>query len=102
MATILLQAAGTFAGSFFGPVGAALGRAAGALAGYAEGAQKIVAARDTLNGIATDFATQVNAIQAQGRDLDGKAGAALAVAAIGSFIAGTFATIQEAKREALR
>ena len=49
----------------------------GALAGYAEGAQKIVAARDTLNGIATDFTTQVNAIQAQGRDLDGNPGAAL-------------------------
>ncbi|MBP2513665.1 flagellar hook-associated protein FlgK [Sphingomonas sp. PvP018] len=49
----------------------------GALAGYAEGAQKIVAARDTLNGIATDFTTQVNAIQAQGRDLDGKAGTPL-------------------------
>ncbi|WP_416366185.1 FlgK family flagellar hook-associated protein [Sphingomonas aerolata] len=49
----------------------------GALAGYAEGAQKIIAARDTLNGIATDFTTQVNAIQAQGRDLDGKAGTPL-------------------------
>ena len=35
MATILLQAAGTFLGGFLGPVGAALGRAAGALAGYA-------------------------------------------------------------------
>ena len=49
----------------------------GALAGYAEGAQKIVAARDTLNGIATDFTKQVNDIQAQGRDLDGKPGAPL-------------------------
>lgn len=35
MATILLQAAGTFLGGFLGPVGAAIGRAAGALAGYA-------------------------------------------------------------------
>jgi len=35
MATILLQAAGTFLGGLFGPFGALLGRAAGGLAGYA-------------------------------------------------------------------
>ena len=35
MATILLQAAGSFLGGFLGPVGSAIGAAAGALAGYA-------------------------------------------------------------------
>ncbi len=35
MATLLLQAAGSFLGSTFGPVGAVIGRAAGALAGNA-------------------------------------------------------------------
>ncbi len=49
----------------------------GALAGMAEGAQRIAAARDSLNGIASDFSAQVNAVQAQGRDLSGNPGAAL-------------------------
>jgi flagellar hook-associated protein FlgK len=49
----------------------------GALAGFADGAQRLVAARDGLNAIAKDFTAQVNAVQAQGRDLDGKAGTAL-------------------------
>ncbi len=49
----------------------------GALAGFAEGAQRIAAARGSLNAIATDFTTKVNAVQAQGRDLDGNPGAAL-------------------------
>jgi flagellar hook-associated protein FlgK len=49
----------------------------GALAGMAEGAQRIAAVRGSLNGIASDFTTQVNAVQAQGRDLSGNPGAAL-------------------------
>ncbi|MGU3389540.1 flagellar hook-associated protein FlgK [Sphingomonas sp. M1A8_2b] len=49
----------------------------GALAGFAEGAQRLAAAREGLNAIATDFATKVNAVQAQGSDLDGNAGAPL-------------------------
>ncbi|MBE2991816.1 flagellar hook-associated protein FlgK [Sphingomonas sp. CFBP 13603] len=49
----------------------------GALAGMAEGAQRIAAARESLNGIASDFTTQVNLVQAQGLDLSGKPGAAL-------------------------
>ncbi len=49
----------------------------GALAGMAEGAQRIAAARESLNGIAIDFTAQVNAVQAQGRDLSGNPGAAL-------------------------
>ena len=49
----------------------------GALAGMAEGAQRIAAARESLNGIASDFTAQVNIVQAQGRDLDGNSGAAL-------------------------
>ena len=48
---------------------AAVTPSGGALAGYAEGAQKIVAARDTLNGIATDFTTQVTAVLNAGVDL---------------------------------
>lgn len=46
----------------------------GALAGFADGAQRIAGARDSLNAIAKDFTAQVNAVQAQGRDLDGNAG----------------------------
>jgi len=49
----------------------------GALAGFAEGAQRIAAARDTLNAVATDFTKQVNDIQAQGRNLDAQSGAPL-------------------------
>ena len=49
----------------------------GALAGMADGAQRIAAARESLNGIASDFTAQVNAVQSQGRDLDGNPGAAL-------------------------
>lgn len=49
----------------------------GALAGVVDGAQKVVDATKTLNGIATDFTTQVNGVQAQGRDLNGAAGAAM-------------------------
>ncbi|MCP8889287.1 flagellar hook-associated protein FlgK [Sphingomonas faeni] len=60
-----------------GNVTSALSPTGGALAGFAEGAQRIAAARGSLNAIATDFTTQVNAVQAQGRDLDGNAGTAL-------------------------
>lgn len=55
----------------------ALEPAGGALAGIAEGAQRIVAARTQLNGIATSFTDGVNAVQAQGNDLDGNAGVAM-------------------------
>ena len=47
----------------------------GALAGVIDGAQRITEARTALNTIAADFTQQVNAVQAQGRDLDGTAGA---------------------------
>ncbi|WP_419894743.1 FlgK family flagellar hook-associated protein, partial [Proteus terrae] len=47
------------------------------LAGIAEGAQRISDTRRELNQIATDFVSGVNAVQAQGRDLDGAPGAAL-------------------------
>ncbi|MEG3084301.1 flagellar hook-associated protein FlgK [Sphingomonas sp. PB2P12] len=49
----------------------------GALAGFVDGAQRLATAREGLNAIASDFTAQVNAVQMQGRDLDGKAGAAL-------------------------
>ena len=49
----------------------------GALAGIVDGAQKVADATTTLNGIATDFTTQVNTVQAQGRDLNGQPGAAM-------------------------
>ncbi|HXH16936.1 MAG TPA: flagellar hook-associated protein FlgK [Sphingomonas sp.] len=49
----------------------------GALAGFAEGAQRLAAARGSLNAIASDFTAKVNAVQAQGRDLNGTAGAPL-------------------------
>jgi flagellar hook-associated protein 1 FlgK len=54
---------------------AALIPSGGALAGITDGAQRIVAARAQLNTIATAFADGVNAVQAQGRDLDGNPGA---------------------------
>ena len=60
-----------------GGVTSDLSPAGGALAGMADGAQRIAAARESLNGIASDFTAQVNAVQAQGRDLDGNPGAAL-------------------------
>ncbi len=50
---------------------------AGVLAGIADGAQRIVDAQAQLDSIATNFVTSVNAVQAQGRDLDGNAGAPL-------------------------
>ena len=49
----------------------------GALAGIVDGAQKVSDAITNLNGIATDFTTQVNTVQAQGRDLNGQPGAAI-------------------------
>ena len=62
----------------FSPVG-------GALAGLVEGAGRLADARQSLNALATDFTTEVNAVQAAGRDLDGNAGAAM-------FAAGTTPT----------
>src|ERR1044072_1016211 len=47
----------------------------GALAGMAEGAQRIAAARRQLDDLATSFTDGVNAVQANGRDLSGAAGA---------------------------
>ena len=46
----------------------------GALAGIADGAQRVAETRTSLNAIAKDFTDQVNAVQAQGRDLDGNSG----------------------------
>ncbi|WP_404373012.1 flagellar hook-associated protein FlgK [Sphingomonas sp. MMS24-J45] len=49
----------------------------GALAGIVDGAARIADARVSLETIATAFTDGVNAVQAQGRDLDGNPGAAL-------------------------
>ena len=49
----------------------------GALAGMTEGASRLTDTRASLNALAGDFVDEVNAIQAGGRDLDGRAGAAL-------------------------
>jgi flagellar hook-associated protein 1 FlgK len=49
----------------------------GVLAGVAEGAARLVAARDQLNTIAAGFVDGVNAVQGGGEDLDGKAGSAM-------------------------
>ncbi|MBS0480424.1 MAG: flagellar hook-associated protein FlgK [Proteobacteria bacterium] len=49
----------------------------GALAGIVDGAQRIADARQQLQGIAQNFVDGVNAVQAQGRDLDNAAGAAM-------------------------
>ena len=47
----------------------------GALAGIVEGAQKVADAQSQLGTIAQNFTSGVNAVQAQGRDLNGNAGA---------------------------
>jgi len=60
-----------------GGVASDLSPAGGALAGMAEGAQRIAAARQSLGLVAGDFVKQVNDVQAQGVDLDAKAGTAL-------------------------
>ncbi len=49
----------------------------GALAGIVDSAQRITDTRNQLNSIASNFVSGVNAVQAQGRDLDGNPGAAL-------------------------
>lgn len=51
--------------------------AGGALAGVREGAGRLADTRASLDALATDFVTEVNAIQANGRDLDGQPGAAI-------------------------
>lgn len=66
-----------FAVTMGGGTPSALTPSGGALAGFAEGAQRIAAARESLNGVAKDFTTKINEVQAQGRDLDGNAGTAL-------------------------
>lgn len=65
VAAYLVQRTGTVA---------TLSPAGGALAGVVDGAQRIAETRTSLNAIAADFTSQVNAVQAQGRDLDGVAG----------------------------
>jgi flagellar hook-associated protein 1 FlgK len=47
----------------------------GVLAGIADSATRIAGARETLDTLARDFAEDINALQAGGRDLDGAAGA---------------------------
>ncbi|KQS03355.1 flagellar biosynthesis protein FlgK [Sphingomonas sp. Leaf357] len=49
----------------------------GVLAGVGESAQRVAAARDSLNTIATGFVDAVNTAQGMGRDLDGNAGSAM-------------------------
>ena len=49
----------------------------GALAGIADAASRIADARAQVNTLATGFADGVNAVQAQGDDLNGKPGAAM-------------------------
>jgi len=49
----------------------------GVLAGVADGAQRIADTRQQVNALASDFTSGVNAVQAQGRDLDGNPGAAM-------------------------
>ncbi|WP_375396769.1 flagellar hook-associated protein FlgK [uncultured Sphingomonas sp.] len=49
----------------------------GALAGIADGVQRVADARGAIEQLAQNFVNGVNAVQAQGRDLDNMAGAAL-------------------------
>jgi flagellar hook-associated protein 1 len=50
------------------------GLTGGALAGLADAAQRIADARASLDAVASDFATRVNAVQTAGADLTGAAG----------------------------
>ena len=59
--SLSVQNGGTF--QSFTPTG-------GGLAGVVEGAGRLADARLSLNALATDFTTEVNAVQAGGRDLD--------------------------------
>lgn len=54
----------------------------GALAGLIEGAGRLADTRLSLNALATDFTTEVNAVQAGGRDLDNLPGAPLFAAGV--------------------
>jgi flagellar hook-associated protein 1 FlgK len=56
---------------------ATLTPAGGVLAGVVEGAQRVGAARDSLNSIATGFVDAVNGVQGQGQNLDGNVGSAM-------------------------
>lgn len=56
---------------------AALVPGGGALAGIADAASRIADAHTQVNALAAGFATGVNAVQAQGDDLNGKPGAAM-------------------------
>ncbi len=58
----------------FGGATSSLSPGGGALAGIIEGGQRIGNARASLSQIAADFVDGVNAVQAQGRDLDGNPG----------------------------
>ena len=49
----------------------------GALAGIVDSAQRLATATQQVDQLATSFVASVNAVQAQGEDLDGNAGAAL-------------------------
>ncbi len=53
------------------------GATGGALGGIADVASRLTDTRQLLGVIATDFVTQVNTVQGQGRDLDGVPGTAL-------------------------
>jgi flagellar hook-associated protein 1 len=56
----------------------------GSLAGVADSAQRVADARKSLNDMATSFVNGVNAVQAQGVDLNGNAGAPMFAQATGS------------------
>ena len=62
----------------------ALTPSGGALAGIVEGAKRVGDAKTELDRIATDFVAGVNAVQAQGRDLDGNPGAPVFAAGAGA------------------
>ena len=53
----------------------ALSSGGGLIAGITDSALRLSATRETLDTLATDFATAVNDVQAAGRDLDGNPGA---------------------------
>jgi len=55
----------------------------GAMAGFADAAQRIADARTQLGAVASGFVNDVNAVQAQGRDLNGQPGAPIFAMAAG-------------------
>lgn len=69
----------------------------GAMAGFADAAQRVADAKNQLSTIATSFVTDVNTVQAGGRDLNGNAGAPIFALTTGSTTAAMTRVLDDPK-----